>query len=185
MFQSEEDVQKKRIELEQLQQDFDQLKSDKESTELKLSYLVEEEENRKKKDIADLESSIEKTRSELTQETRTLDAKKNEYDLTKSLVENLEGFPESIKFLKKNAKWSKEAPLLSDIIYCAEEYRVAIENYLEPYLNYYVVQNLQEAVMAVNLLNDSAMGRANFFILDEFEKYEPQSLHCKLKAQNR
>ena len=175
LFQSEEDVQKKRVELEQLQQGFDQLKSDKESTELKLSYLLKEEEG-KKKEIADLESSIEKTRVELTQETRTLDAKKNEYDLTKSLVENLEGFPESIKFLKKNAKWSKEAPLLSDIIYCAEEYRVAVENYLEPYLNYYVVQNLQEAVMAVNLLNDSAMGRANFFILDEFEKYEPHAL---------
>ena len=92
-----------------------------------------------------------------------MDAKKNEYDLTKSLVDNLEGFPESIKFLKKNAKWSKEAPLLSDIIYCAEEYRVAIENYLEPYLNYYVVQNIQEAVMAVNMLNDSSMGRANCF----------------------
>lgn len=171
--QSEEDVQKKRLELEGLQHNFEQLKSDKDAAELKLNYLLNDEENRKK-EIAELEASIEKTRVELTQETRTLDAKKNEYELTKSLVENLEGFPESIRFLKKNAKWSKEAPLLSDIIYCAEEYRVAIENYLEPYLNYYVVQNLQEAIMAVNLLNDSAMGRANFFILDEFEKYEQQ-----------
>ncbi|MDB5282322.1 MAG: chromosome segregation protein, partial [Bacteroidota bacterium] len=171
--QSEEDVQKKRMELEQLQKDFEQLKSDKEAVEVKLTSLINEEEN-KKKEISELESSIEKTRQELTQETRTLDAKKNEYELTKSLVENLEGFPESIKFLKKNAKWSKEAPLLSDVIYCAEEFRVAIENYLEPYLNYYVVQNLQEAIMAVNLLNDSAMGRANFFVLDEFEKYEPK-----------
>ena len=169
--QSEEDVQKKRMELEQLQKDFEQLKSDKEAGEVKLQSLISEEEN-KKKEISELESAIEKTRVELTQETRTLDARKNEFDLTKSMLENLEGFPESIKFLKKNAKWSKEAPLLSDIIYCAEEYRVAIENYLEPYLNYYVVQNIQEAVMAVNLLNDASMGRANFFILDEFEKYE-------------
>lgn len=171
---SEDDVRKKRTELDQLQKDFDQLKADKEAADVKLNNLITEEEN-KKKEIAELESSIEKTRVDLTQETRTLDAKKNEYDLTKSLVENLEGFPESIKFLKKNAKWSKEAPLLSDIIYCAEEYRVAIENYLEPYLNYYVVQNIQEAVMAVNLLNDATMGRANFFILDEFEKYEPKA----------
>ncbi len=171
LFQSEEDVQKKRLELDGLQKNFEQLKSDKEAAELKLNYLIGDEENRRK-EIAELETSIEKTRMELTQETRTMDARKNEYELTKSLVENLEGFPESIKFLKKNAKWSKEAPLLSDIIYCAEEYRVAIENYLEPYLNYYVVQNIQEAVMAVNLLSDAAMGRANFFILDEFEKYE-------------
>jgi chromosome segregation protein len=172
--QSEEDVQKKRVELEQLQNNYEQLKTEKEAADLKLNTLLTEEEN-KKKEIADLESAIEKTRTELTQETRTLDAKKNEFDLTKSLVENLEGFPESIRFLKKNAKWSKEAPLLSDIIYCAEEYRVAIENYLEPYLNYYVVQNIQEAVMAVNLLNDAAMGRANFFILDEFAQYETKA----------
>lgn len=173
--QSDEDVKKKRAELEQLQSNFETLKNENELAQQKLNQLIADEEARKK-EITELESSIEKTRQELTQETRTLDAKKNEYDLTKSLVENLEGFPESIKFLKKNAKWSKEPPLLSDIIYCAEEYRVAIENYLEPYLNYYVVQNMQDAVMAVNLLNDSSMGRANFFILDEFEKYETKNL---------
>ncbi len=168
--QSEGDVQKKRTELEQLQKDFELLKSEKETAEQKLTSLMTEEEN-KKKEIADFEAAVEKNRQELTQETRKLDARKNEYDLTKSLVENLEGFPESIKFLKKNAKWSPDTPLLSDIIYCAEEYRVAVENYLEPYLNYYVVQNIEEAVMAVKLLNDASMGRANFFILDEFEKF--------------
>lgn len=172
--QSEEDTQKKRAELEQLQKDFETLKTDKEAAEQKLAALISEEEG-KKKEISELEASIEKTRQELTADTRSLDAKKNEYDLTKSLVDNLEGFPESIKFLKKNAKWSQEAPLLSDIIYCAEEYRVAVENYLEPYLNYYVVRNVHEAVMAIKLLNDSSMGRANFFILDEFEKYEPNT----------
>ncbi|MES2622581.1 MAG: chromosome segregation protein SMC, partial [Bacteroidota bacterium] len=170
LLNSDEDMQRKRAELEQLQNNFEQLEKDKQAAEQKLASLIGEEEN-KKKEISELETSIEKTRQELTAETRTLDAKKNEFDLTKSLVENLEGFPESIKFLKKNAKWSKEAPLLSDIIYCAEEYRVAVENYLEPYLNYYVVQNMEEALMAVNLLNDASMGRANFFILDEFEKY--------------
>lgn len=171
--QSEGDVQKKRNELEQLQKDLEQLKADKEAAEAKLASLITEEEN-KKKEITELEASVEKTRLELTAETRRLDARKNEYDLTKSLVENLEGFPESIKFLKKNAKWSPDTPLLSDVIYCAEEYRVAIENYLEPYLNYYVVQNIQEAVMAVKMLNDASMGRANFFILDEFENYHSE-----------
>ena len=104
-----------------MQSDFEQLKREKEAAEQKLSSLITEEEN-KRKEISELETSIEKTRLELTQETRSLDAKKNEMELTKSMLENLEGFPESIKFLKKNAKWSKEAPLLSDILYCAEEY---------------------------------------------------------------
>jgi len=78
---------------------------------------------------------------------------------------------ESIRFLKTHKPWAKDAPLLSDIISCKEEYRVAIENFLEPWLNYYVVDNLKEAIMAVNLLNDAAKGRANFFILDQFKNY--------------
>ncbi len=173
LFSSEEDVVNKRKELDTLQQSLDQLKTEKEQAEIKLTELQKVDENNKAQ-LQQLEQAIEKKRAELTQETRTLDAKRNEYDLTKSLVENMEGFPEAIKFLKKNPKWVKEAPLLSDIIYCSEENRVSIENYLEPYLNYYVVQNLQEAVAAVNLLNDASKGRGNFFILDDFATYEPK-----------
>src|SRR6185503_7438378 len=100
------------------------------------------------------------------------DARQNEYQLTKSLVENLEGFPEAIKFLKKNVGWTKNAPLLSDILSTSEEYRVAIENYLEPYLNYYIVDHESEAYEAINILSDASKGKAHFFILDSFEKFE-------------
>ncbi len=101
---------------------------------------------------------------------RKLDARQNEYNLTKSLVENLEGFPEAIKFLKK--KVAKNAPLLSDILTTSEEYRVSIENYLEPYLNYYIVDHESEAYEAINILSDAAKGKAHFFILDSFDKFE-------------
>jgi chromosome segregation protein len=165
LFQSEEETSLKRKELEGLNLLLEEMKLDKDNFDKKVSELQADEENRNT-EIKQLEKSIEQLRADLTAETRTLDAKKNEYELTKSLVDNLEGFPESIKFLKKNNKWSKDAPLLSDVIYCAEEYRVAIENFLEPFLNYYIVQNMEEAIMAVNLLSDSSMGRANFFMLD-------------------
>jgi len=102
----------------------------------------------------------------LNQESRKLDSKQNEYNLTKSMVDNLEGFPESIRFLKKNAGWTKQAPLFSDILFCREEYRIAIENYLEPVMNHYVVETQSDAVQAIQLLNDSSRGRANFFILE-------------------
>lgn len=171
LFQSEEDVVSKRRDLEQLQQDASALQKEKEILDKKLEKLLAADEKNRKK-LSELERKIEQKRQTLTAETRQLDAKRNEYDLTKSLVENMEGFPEAIKFLKKNAKWGKNAPLLSDIIYCTEEYRVAIENFLEPYLSYYVVQNFDEAISAVNLLNDASKGKANFFILDDFEKYE-------------
>lgn len=120
-----------------------------------------------------LEKTIEMIREEMNVTSRKLDARQNEYNLTKSLVENLEGFPEAIKFLKK--KVAKNAPLLSDILTTSEEYRVAIENYLEPYLNYYIVDHESEAYEAINILSDASKGKAHFFILDAFEKFESSS----------
>jgi chromosome segregation protein len=120
--------------------------------------------------ISQLEKTIEMIREEMNGTSRKLDARQNEYNLTKSLVENLEGFPEAIKFLKK--KVAKNAPLLSDILTTSEEYRVSIENYLESYLNYYIVEHEAEAYEAINILSDAAKGKAHFFILDKFEKFE-------------
>lgn len=104
-------------------------------------------------------------------ESRKLDSKNNEYQLTKNLLEQMEGYPDSIRYLKINHEQFKKAPLLSEIIVCDEEYKIAIENYLEPFLNYFVVQNQTEAWTALNLLNDSSKGRANFFILDSLKSY--------------
>jgi chromosome segregation protein len=117
--------------------------------------------------------TIELIREEVTQSSRKLDARQNEYNLTKSMVDNLEGFPEAIKFLKKNSTWGKDTPLLSDILTTDEKYRVAIENYLENYMNYYVVDTEEQAITAVQLLSDAARGKANFFVLEHFERFQP------------
>lgn len=116
--------------------------------------------------ILSLDNQVKEQKEMLNQEGRKLDSKQNEYNLTKSMVDNLEGFPESIRFLKKNAGWTKQVPLFSDILFCKEEYRISIENYLEPIMNHYVVENQHDAIHAIQLLNDSSRGRANFFILD-------------------
>ena len=124
------------------------------------------------KSIQQTSDTLDIIREELTQTSRKLDSKRNEFNLTKSLVENLEGFPEAIKFLKKKANWNKDAPLLSDIITCDEKYRVTIENYLEAYMNYYIVDTERQAFEAVNILSDASKGKANFFVLDAFDHYE-------------
>ncbi|MDX2196559.1 MAG: chromosome segregation protein SMC [Cytophagales bacterium] len=116
------------------------------------------------------EAEIAQLRDKIADIGRKTDAKQNEYNLTKSLVENLEGFPEAVRFLKKNADWVKDVPLLSDILTCEEKYRITIENYLEPYMNYYIVQTEHDAIKAVNLLSNATMGKANFFILNKIEK---------------
>ncbi len=121
--------------------------------------------------VESTENTIEVIREELSQLARKLDARQNEYNLTKSLVDSLEGFPEAIKFLTKDSGWGKNVPLLSDIISCDEAYRVTIENYLEPLMNYYVVEKEADAYKAVNLLSDASKGRAHFFILEKFKEF--------------
>jgi len=120
-----------------------------------------------KASIFETQAQLEALRSQLAEQTRILDAKKNEYDLLKSLVDSMEGYPESVKFLHKNTGWNHEAPILSDILYVQEQYRTAVENVLEPYLNYYVVNDLKEGMQAVHLLDENKKGKANFFLLDQ------------------
>lgn len=132
----------------------------------------EAEEQKLKDDVAESQNTISLIKDELNEINRKIDARTNEFNLTKSLVENLEGFPEAIKFLKKQ-NWNKKAPLLSDLITCSDEYRIAIENYLEPLLNYYVVASEEDAYKAINLLSDASKGKANFFVLKDFENYKP------------
>jgi len=133
---------------------------------------VEAAEEKRRKDIAATERELEEMTRQVAQHNRRLDARRNEYKLTKSMVENLEGFPESIKFLSQQKEWAKNCPLLSDLIYVREEYRAIIEAYLEPYLNYYVVPNADAAIEAIRLLGRTQKGRANFFLLDAFQHYE-------------
>jgi chromosome segregation protein len=82
------------------------------------------------------------------------------------MVEKMEGFPESIKFLHQN--WRQDIPVLLDLIYTDEKYRSGIELFLENYLNYYVVNNENDAIKAIRLLFSNSKGKANFFILDKF-----------------
>ncbi|MEZ5015080.1 MAG: chromosome segregation protein SMC [Chitinophagales bacterium] len=126
-----------------------------------------QQENALKGKINSLQQSIEKTRTELSNVRRSLDAKKNEYNLTKSMFESFEGFPESIKYLKKHVEIMKEAPLLSDVVSCQDPYKTAIESFLDPWLNYYIVRDMAHAMVAVEELAQKDKGRANFFLLSE------------------
>ncbi|MEP7258018.1 MAG: chromosome segregation protein SMC [Flavitalea sp.] len=131
---------------------------------------LQEQHEKTKEQILQTQSEVEHLRQQLAEEGRKLDSKKNEYDLLKSLIDSMEGYPESVKFLHKNTGWNHTAPILTDIIYVKEEYRAAVENVLEPFLNYYVVNNLQEGLQAVHLLDDNKKGKANFFLLDKLNQ---------------
>jgi chromosome segregation protein len=116
----------------------------------------------------------ENLRNSLAELYRKLDARQNELNLTRAMVENLEGFPEAVKFLRKNKSWSKKAPLVADIINIEERYKIALESVLEPFLNHYVVQTENEAYLAMKLLSEGQKGKSSFFILDRLKNLEPK-----------
>jgi chromosome segregation protein len=146
----------------QLQGDFAQLQQSEQQLQEKLRLL---------------HAQMEQSKGRAVDVNRQLDKLTNEYNLTKSLVDNLEGYPDSLKFLKKSTNWTKNAQLLSDVLTVKPEFKAAIENYLEPYLNYYVVNTYAEARAGVDLLSDSGKGRASFFVLEAVEKLRQNQPH--------
>ncbi|MFK7906319.1 MAG: chromosome segregation protein SMC, partial [Chitinophagales bacterium] len=137
-----------------------------------------------------LQKDIDQIQRDRNQLNRQLDSKRNEYKLTKSLVDSLEGFPDSVKFLKTHKKWKVEAPLLLDILNCEDDYKVALENYLAPHLNSYVLEDIEAAMQAIDLLQQAQKGKASFFILSDFleeagsEKQEERQDMQELKMEN-
>lgn len=119
---------------------------------------------------------LDQLRAEFQRHNRLLDAKRNELALTKNMIESLEGFPDSIRFLKQESRYAKDAPLVSDIFSCSDEYKVCIETFLEPYINHYVVNTLAEAVACIDLLSSAGKGKANFLVLEAMEGRDAPSV---------
>jgi chromosome segregation protein len=174
--QLEQESVNREMQLRQLEEERRNKEEELESKKISLEQLQQHHEHTKEQ-ILHTQSEVEALRQQLAEESRKLDSRKNEHSLLKSLIDSMEGYPESIKFLHKNPNWNHTAPILSDIIYVKEEYRAAVENVLEPYLNYYVVNNLQEGLQAVHLLDENKKGKANFFLLDKFSEQEIPSYH--------
>lgn len=172
----QEEKESRNSQLKQLEEERHLKEEELESRKTDLVQLQEHHE-RTKEQILQTQGEVEQLRQRLADENRKLDARKNEHDLLKSLIDSMEGYPESVKFLHNNPNWNHTAPILSDIIYVKEEYRAALENVLEPYLNYYVVNNLEEGLQAVHLLDENKKGKANFFLLDKFRQGETGNYH--------
>jgi chromosome segregation protein len=161
--------------MDSLSFEVDKLLADELNQQAFINGLDHKEQIRLEK-LAQLEIQKDIHNQDLIKIRRELDASKNELKLTKSMVDNLEGFPESIHFLTKQKEWNNKIPLLTDIIYVDEKYRVAIENFLEPFLNYFVVADYNTALQAVDTLIKAQKGKANFFLLSSFENYIPPLL---------
>ena len=160
------------VEMRQLQEEISKRKQQQEElsdtlAELKSQLLVlETDEESRRNRIRELQDDIVRQKDSLHVTHRAWDSKQNECDLLEEMVEKLEGYPESIKYLSRSTVWNVKAPLLSDIIYCDPIHRAKVEFVLAPYLNHFVVETVDEAARAIQLLSNAQKGRAQFFILD-------------------
>jgi len=143
-----------------------------ERKQLKAIEALEQQETDRREAMETATDAVDRLQNEHSKINRGLDARRNEYKLTKSMIDSLEGFPESIRFLSQSKQWKEDPQLLSDLVLVDQDYRVAIENYLEHYLNYYVVADVAEAQQAISLLSKSQKGKANFFLLDVIPGYQ-------------
>lgn len=125
------------------------------------------EELAKEQQIESLQLKVEETREQLAETSRIYDAKRNEHELLRAMVESLEGHTEAVRFLKKQQNWARNPQLLSDVLSAKEPWKATIETYLEPVLNYLVVQTFTEARAGVFLLQNQQKGRAHFFVSQE------------------
>jgi len=117
-----------------------------------------------REELKETDFSVAEKSERLIEINRKLDSKQNEHDLIKDMIDNLEGFPASTKFLVE--KW-KKTPILSNVIDAAPEFKTSLESYLQSYLNYFIVDNYKEAIEAVDLLSGAQKGKAQFFILNQ------------------
>jgi chromosome segregation protein len=170
IIQGEEEQAQRKQQIAQVTREKEDKEAELNDKRTDLRQLQEQHEHTKEQ-ILQTQAVLETLRNKLAEENRKLDAKKNEHALLKSLIDSMEGYPESVKFLHNNPGWNHTAPILSDIIYVKEAYRAAVENVLEPYLNYYVVSSLEEGLQAVQLLDNNKKGKANFFLLDRINHF--------------
>ena len=185
------ETEHREVEIRSLNNELQRYEKDRENRQTELGHFTEkmtpllQEIDEIKKKISDAEKHKSDTENHITackekitdlsenvnQTRRSLDAKQHEYKLTKNLVDSLEGYPDSVVYLKKNVDWMKDVPLVSDLISCDAQYKVALENYLESYMNYYVVETRQDAIRAVEVLAKAGKGRVSFIILEEINAY--------------
>ncbi len=184
------EIQSNRLRFESQQSELAAFKENWEKAKAEKKAAIEALQQNKSEDtdlqsqLNQLQKNTDQLQRERNQLNRQLDSKRNEYKLTKSLVDSLEGFPDSVKFLKTHKKWSVEAPLLLDILNCEDDYKVALENYLAPHLNSYILEDVQTAMQAIDLLQQAQKGKASFFILSDFlEEAESGKQEARQKTQ--
>jgi chromosome segregation protein len=113
-----------------------------------------------------LNESISQLKDKLRLEQSKLDALKNEVALLESLSKSDDALPFAVKFLKQNATIFSRFELIADIFSISDELTVALEAALGDAVNYIIVNTIDEANEAFELLRRDKKGKTTIIPLD-------------------
>ncbi|MCU0327668.1 MAG: chromosome segregation protein SMC [Chitinophagales bacterium] len=129
---------------------------------------------------------------EIAQIHRKIDSKNNEFTLIKSMIDNLEGYPQTIKLIKKNYPGGRDILTISEIIEANNEFKPALELLLRDIGDFLIVEDDKAAFSLVQFLQENHGGRAGIVVLGRIPSVDKplkhpnmisasQIIHCDLK----
>lgn len=140
-----------------------------------------EQEEERLKSSSENRTRLEENRETLREKIRTLksrkDAAESEISLMQSIAESNDAMPASIAWLMEHhsAEFSLLQPV-GEVLHTGEEHATALETALGEAINFVIVESMDEAIRASQLLKEHKKGRATFIPLSELNSsYEVDS----------
>jgi chromosome segregation protein len=139
---------------------------------------IEFKKNKEREEIEQYREQLNQNFREQSTLQRKISGLESELNITRNMVESLEGYPDSVKLVSKNKKLKDKLDLFSDVINVSEEYKKAMEIFLSPFMNSMVSSDLASASKSIDLLRDAQGGKIDILLdqelptLPSFERLE-------------
>jgi chromosome segregation protein len=145
------------------------------------------------KQVNEQRESLQSNREELRERIRSAKSKmesaRSEISLMESLADSNEGLPGSVAWLTENhADSFGTLRSVGDILQTDEEKAAALEAALGDSIHYLVVDSMDDAIRASNLLKENKKGRATFIPLQELrDSYDvaAESIYSHINSEDR
>jgi chromosome segregation protein len=180
----EKQLEKSLHDEEQFSDEFKKLKFTLSQAE-EAHVLAESRYNEALKEQAHLNESISQLKDKLRLEQSKLDALKNEVALLESLSKSDDALPFAVKFLKQNAGTFSRFELLADVFSISDELTVALEAALGDAVNYIIVNTMDEAKEAFELLKRDKKGKTTIIPLELLSGVDSEPLDGSLYYEVR
>ncbi|MCW9707456.1 chromosome segregation protein SMC [Fodinibius salsisoli] len=192
---TEGDLIRIREEIEDLEDEIANFRGEKKLQSKKLDEAIAardeqqqklEQAREKREELSDRQDTL---KDQIRSQQSNLDSVESEIALLQDIADSNEAFPSSVQFLLE--EYSDDFPLLdvvSNLFSTDQKHAVALEAVLGEALNFVVVETLEEAREAAQLLKEHDKGQATFIPLDRLSKSyseEPGSMAREVDADQK